>query len=57
MRRVSDAYTSIAAPVEAEIEIKRSRFLARLEPVTEVGRGWLAAALASPRLGDLPPGN
>ena len=32
---MSDAYTSIAAPVEAEIEIKRSRFLARLEPVTD----------------------
>lgn len=28
-------YTSIAAPVEAEIEIKRSRFLARLEPVSD----------------------
>lgn len=29
------SYTSIAAPVEAEIEAKRSRFLARLEPVAD----------------------
>lgn len=28
-------YRSIAAPVEAEIDVKRSRFLARLEPVAD----------------------
>lgn len=31
---MTDTYTSIAAAVEAEIEVKRSRFLARLEPVS-----------------------
>lgn len=29
------SYTSIVAPVEAELEAKRSRFLARLEPVAD----------------------
>ena len=28
---------SLVAPVEAEIEVKRSRFLARLEPVLDLG--------------------
>lgn len=32
---MSNTYISIAGPVEAEIEVKRSRFLARLEPVTD----------------------
>lgn len=30
-----DSYLTVASPVDAEIEVKRSRFLARLEPVAD----------------------